>query len=319
MTFNLLGAQADAYVFSEHAGWAARIDQLSPDVLVVQEAQGDDVRALLDLTRTEYSLAAYMQWECDLKNSREGVAILVRSALRTSSAGGTQVGESCFDPSVKRVLVWVDLVLESGPFRVYGTHLTAGGGASGQSRDAQIRAIRQLVLGADGNDERRWVLAGDMNAHPGSTSYELLTEGSAQSPAPYPFVDVFADWSPESADPDLCPAVSAGDADAMEFLRANPEHVRRCGYTAGWPRDDNWLACDVLSLCVSWEMRRDTSVRVRIDQLLLPGGGPMQVSNAFVPNRSDPDWAVPGAEWFRLSDHLPVVSDLVMAPTEKDG
>jgi endonuclease/exonuclease/phosphatase family metal-dependent hydrolase len=318
MTFNLLGAQGDAYVVSEHAGWAARIDQLSPDVLVVQEAQHDDVRALLDLTSTEYSLATYLQWECDLKTSREGVAILVRSTLSTASAGGTHVGESCFDPSVRRVLVWVDLVLESGPFRVYGTHLTAGGGASGQSRDAQIRAIRQLVLGADTDDERRWVLAGDMNAHPGSTSYELLTEGSADSPAPYPFVDTFAEWSPDSADPEVCPAVAASDLDAMQFLWANPEHVRRCGYTGGWPKDDNWLACDVLSFCVSWEERRDTSVRVRIDHVLRPGGGPARLSNAFVPSRSDPDWAVPGAEWFRLSDHLPVVSDLVMASTDTD-
>ena len=29
-----------------------------------------------------------------------------------------------------------------------------------------------------------------------------------------------------------------------------------------------------------------------------------------VPNRSDADWASPGAEWFRLSDHLPYVVDL---------
>lgn len=315
MTFNVLGAQGDANVFSEHAGWAARIDQLLPDVLVVQEAQYDDVQALLDLTSTEYSIASYQQWECDLKGSREGVALLVRSRLGTPNGGGTHVGGSCFDPTVRRVLAWVDLDLESGPLRVYGTHLTAGGGASGESRDAQIRAIRQIVLEADPDDDRRWVLVGDMNAHPGSGSYELLTAGSPESPAPYRFVDTFAEWSPESADPGVCPAVAAGDLDAMQFLWTHPEHVRRCGYTSGWPKDDNWLGCDVLSFCISWEARRDTSVRVRIDHVLRPEGGPVGVIHTFVPNRSDPDWAVPGAEWYRLSDHLPLVADLAIAAT----
>lgn len=314
MTFNVLGAQGDANLFSEHAGWAARIDQLLPDVLVVQEAQNDDVEALLELTSTEYSLATYEQWDCDLKASREGVAILVRSTVRVLDAAATHVGGSCFDPSVKRVLAWADLGLDSGPLRVYGTHLSAGGGVSGESRDAQIRAIRQIVLGADPHDERRWVLAGDMNAHPGSASYELLTAGSAESPAPYRFVDTFAQLSPESADPEVCAAVAAGDLDAMQLLWANPEHVRRCGYTSGWPKDDNWLGCDVLSWCISWEKRRDTSVRVRIDHVLRAGGGPVESTHVFVPNRSDPDWAVPGAEWFRLSDHLPVVADLAIAP-----
>jgi hypothetical protein len=41
-----------------------------------------------------------------------------------------------------------------------------------------------------------------------------------------------------------------------------------------------------------------------------PDGGPVTVANAFVPNRADPDWASPGAEWYRLSDHLPYLVDL---------
>jgi hypothetical protein len=35
MTFNVLGSQGDGNIFSEHAGWAARIGQLRPDVLVL--------------------------------------------------------------------------------------------------------------------------------------------------------------------------------------------------------------------------------------------------------------------------------------------
>ena len=77
MTFNLLGAQGDDSVYSEHAGWAARVDQLQPDVLVVQEAQSEDVTALLSRTTTDYQLAAYELWWCDTKNNPEGVAILV--------------------------------------------------------------------------------------------------------------------------------------------------------------------------------------------------------------------------------------------------
>lgn len=314
MTFNLLGAQGDADIISEHAGWAARIDQLRPDVLVLQEAQSDDVAAIVGLTTSDYSVASYLHWACDLKAEREGVAILVRSTISTIGAGGTHVGESCFDPTMKRVLVWADLDIEGGPFRVYGTHLTAGGSASGESRNAQIRRIRQVVAAEDITDERRWVLAGDINAAPGSYSYGLMTGDVAEEADPYRLVDTFAERSPDAADPTVCPVVASSDARGMQFLLDNPDHVRRCGYTAGWPKDDNWLLCEVLSLCVSWEQRRDLSVRERIDVVLRPLGGPVAVAGAYVPNRSDDDWAAPGAEWYRLSDHLPAVVDLEIDP-----
>lgn len=307
MTYNVLGAQADGNVYSEWAGWAARIDQLQPDVVVLQEAQGDDVSAVLGLATTDYALASYRTWECDLKGNPEGVAILVRSTVPVTSAGGTHVGASCVDPSVRRVVVWVDLALESGPLRVYGTHLTAGGGSSAASREAQIRAIRALITMGDPLGARRWLFAGDMNVAPGSAGYELLVAGD--DPGDTRYLDTFAESHPNAADTAVCPTVPS-DPVSMAALLADPERVRDCGYTAGWPKDDNLVGCDLLSLCTSWERRRDSSVRERIDFVLRPEAGPVEVSAVFVPNRADADWAAVGSEWFRLSDHLPYVVDL---------
>jgi endonuclease/exonuclease/phosphatase family metal-dependent hydrolase len=310
MTWNLLGMQADAAVFDEHAGWAARVDQLRPDVLVVQEAQADDVVALLSLPVTDYSLAAYVPWECDLKPAPEGVAVLVRSDRAVLGGGGTHVGASCADPTMRRVVVWADVAADGGPVRVVGTHLTAGGGAAALSREAQIRDVRQLLAGAADVVGDRWVVAGDMNVAPGTSGWSLLLRGDGASPGPGDLLDAVSVLRPEAADPARCPTVAAEDASGMAALWSDPERVRRCGYTAGWPKDADWLACDVLSLCRSWEARRDSSVRTRIDVVLVPDGGPFEVRRAEVPGRTDADWAAPGAEWFRLSDHLPVVVDL---------
>ena len=312
MTYNLLGAQADALVYSEHAGWAARIDQLQPDVLVVQEAQTEDVSALRDLPLTDYVLAVYQTWECDLKPNREGVAILVRSGVDLLGGGSRHLGASCVDPTMRRVLAWADVQLESGPFRIYGTHLTAGGGAAAASRNAQIEELRRFAAAQDPDGARRWVLAGDVNVTPDSDGYRLLLEGSADSAEAGTLVDTFVEHSPVAADPSACPSVADGDTAAMQVLLANSDGVRQCGYAAGWPKDDNWIGCDLLSLCVSWEQRRDTSVRIRIDDVLRPAGGPVEVLDAVVPNRADPDWAAPGAEWYRLSDHLPYLVDLAV-------
>jgi len=311
MTWNLLGMQADDVVYSEHRGWAARVDQLQPHVLVVQEAQSDDVDALLKHTRTDYRRGSYRHWACDIKPEREGVAILVRGDVEVTGSGGTHLGRACVDPEVMRVLVWVDVDMDGRALRIYGTHLTAGGGAAQGSRDAQIREFGELVAQHDPDDERRWILAGDLNLAPGDPSYRLLTGTSTTAPVvPAPMVDTFAEVSPGAADPATCPSVPEGDEAAMAQLLADPEHVRRCGYTGGWPKDSNLLACDLLSLCVSWQEREHLSVRIRIDHVMRPDGGPVQVVRGFVPNRADTDWASPGAEWFRLSDHLPYVVDL---------
>lgn len=312
MTYNLLGAQADGNVYSEWAGWAARLDQLRPDVVVLEEAQGDDVSAIVGLATTDYSLASYRTWECDLKGNPEGVAILVRSAIPVVGSGGTHVGQSCADPSVRRIFVWADLELESGPLRVYGTHLTAGGGASAASREAQIRGIKQIIAEGDPTDARRWLFAGDLNVTPGSFGYRLTSGDVAAEPGPYRFVDTFGEAHPNALNTAVCPTVSA-DPTSMAALLADPAHVRDCGYTSGWPKDDNLVGCDLLSLCTSWEQRRVLSVRERIDYVLRPEGGPVSVSSTFVPNRSDADWAAAGSEWFRLSDHLPYVVDLEVA------
>ena len=312
MTYNLLGAQADAAVYSEHAGWAARVDQLQPDVLVVQEAQTEDVSALRDLPTTDYVLAVYQTWECDLKPNREGVAILVRAGVEALGGGARHLGASCTDPTMKRVLAWADLQLEGGSFRVYGTHLTAGGGGAQASRNAQIEELRRFVAAQDATGVRRWVVTGDVNVTPHSDGYRLLLEGSPSSAEAGTLVDTFVEASPVADDPVACPSYAVGDVAGMQFLLANPDRVRACGYAAGWPKDDNWVGCDLLSLCVSWEQRRDSSVRIRIDDVLRPAGGPVEVVGAHVPNRSDPDWAAPGAEWFRLSDHLPYVVDLAI-------
>jgi hypothetical protein len=119
--------------------------------------------------------------------------------------------------------------------------------------------------------------------------------------------------SPASADPAVCPVHSGRDAEHMAFLWENPDHVLRCGFTAGWPKDDNWLACDVLSFCIAWEQRRVTSVRERLDYVLRAADGPVRVLDGFVPGRADEDWGTPGSEWYRLSDHLPYVVDLEIA------
>lgn len=312
MTYNLLGAQADGSVYDEWAGWAARVRQLQPDVLVVQEAQADDVGALYGLTG-EYRVATYTSWECDTKGNPEGVAILVRNSLDVVGAGGGHVGGSCIDPGMRRVLVWADVDLTTGPIRVYGTHLTAGSGAAAASREAQIRAIRARIAADDPAGVRRWVLAGDVNAAPGSFGYRLMLGDVASDAAPYRFVDSFAVDHPSASDPAVCPTVPADPA-SMAALLADPQHVRDCGYTSGWPKDDNLLGCDLLSLCTSWERRRELSVRERIDYLVFAEGAPIDVRGAFVPNRSDADWAAVGSEWFRLSDHLPYVVDLEIGP-----
>jgi len=312
MTYNLLGAQADAQVFSEHAGWAARVDQLQPDVLVVQEAQTEDVSALRDLPATDYVLAAYQTWACDLKPNREGVAILVRAGLDVVDSGARHLGASCIDPTMRRVLVWADVQLATGPFRVYSTHLTAGGGAAEASRRAQIEELRRFAAEQDPTGARRWVVTGDLNVTPESSDYRLLLDGPPGGDGTGPLVDTFVESSPAAGDPLVCPSVADDDVAGMQLLLASPGLVRTCGYTAGWPKDDNWIGCDLLSLCTSWERRRDLSVRIRIDDVLRPAGGPVEVLAAHVPNRADPDWAAPGAEWFRLSDHLPYVVDLAV-------
>jgi len=310
MTYNVLGAQADAVVYDEHAGWAARIDQLQPDVLVVQEAQTDDVTALRALMRTGYALAAYQKWACDLKTDREGVAILVKMTTTVVvGGGGTNVGGSCADPTMRRVLVWADLEFDGAPLRVYGTHLTAGGGAAAQSRTTQIELIRARIAADLPDVGDRWLLAGDMNFVPGSADYRLILDGTATAPAPGRMLDTFAELQPAAADPGTCPSFADTPA-TQAYLLSVPELVRSCGYTAGWAKDTNPLQCDVFSLCTSWEIRKDTSVRSRIDMVLRPAGGPFDVTRAVNPSRSDADWAWPGAEWFRLSDHLPYVVDL---------
>jgi endonuclease/exonuclease/phosphatase family metal-dependent hydrolase len=315
MTYNVLGAQADAAVYNEHAGWAARLDQLQPDVVVVQEAQSDDVAALRKLTRTGYTVAAYQKWACDLKADREGVAILVKATTTVVvSGGGTNVGGSCTDPTMRRVLVWADLEVDGSPVRVYGTHLTAGGGAAAQSRTNQIGLIRARIAADHRDVGDRWLLAGDMNFVPGSADYQLTLEGSVATPAPGPMLDTFAEVHPAAADPGACPSWADTPA-TQSYLLSVPELVRSCGYTAGWAKDINPLQCEVLSLCTSWEIRRDTSVRNRIDMVLRPAGGPFEVARTVTPNRSDADWASPGAEWFHLSDHLPYVVDLDASAT----
>lgn len=311
MTYNVLGAQGDANVFDERAGWSARITQLRPDVVVLEEVQSDDLSAIVKRTDGLYSVTAYKQWACDLKGAKEGVAILVRSTIAASGAG-THVGQTCTDPSVKRILVWADLQLESGPFRVYGTHLTAGSGPSAASRAAQIRAIRQIIATNDPQDAGRWALAGDLNVTPNSAGYRLTLDGDVAAGGPT-YADTFGGHSPNSIDPGACPSVSATDTAGMANLIAHPEVVEECGYTAGWPKDDNPLACDLLSLCTSWSLRRDVSVRERIDYVIRAGDGPVAVVGGFVPNRADADWASPGSEWFRLSDHLPYIVDLTVA------
>lgn len=310
MTYNILGAQADGSVYSEWAGWVARVDQLQPDVVVLQEAQADDVSAIVT-GAAGYSVASFTTWECDAKGNPEGVAILVRSPITVGASGGTHVGGSCTDPTMRRVLVWADLELASGPLRVYGTHLTAGGGTAAASREAQIRAIRQVIAADDPADAGRWLFAGDVNVTPGSFGFRLLTGDVAGEPVATRFVDTFAEEHPNAADTTVCPTVSSDPA-AMAALLADPAHVRDCGYTAGWPKDDNPIGCELLSLCTSWERRRDLSVRERIDVVFRASGGPVSVASTFVPNRADGDWAAPGAEWFRLSDHLPYVVDLVI-------
>jgi len=315
MTWNLLGSQGDGQIYDEQAGWAARIGQLQPDVVVLEEVQGDDLSAIL--TRTDgYRLAAFLPWECDLKPNKEGVAVVVRSSLTLLGSGGTHVGASCFDPTVRRVVVWADVEVGGAPFRVYGTHLTAGGGPSAESRAAQIRAIHALVAADDPDDERRWVLAGDLNANPGDSSYRLIVDDDPATSRSERMLDTFAELRPEAVDRSLCPAVRDGDAAAMADLLAHPERVAACGYTSGWAKDSNFIGCDVLSLCESWQVRRDTSVRIRIDYVMRPEGGPVEVVGARVPNRADPDWAAVGSEWFRLSDHLPYVVDLAVEDGE---
>lgn len=307
MTWNLLGAQGDDRVFSEHAGWAARVDQLSPHVLVLQEAQSDDVAAIVRGSRVGYRTASYVQWACDLKPDREGVAILVRDDVDVVASGGRHVGDSCLHPSMRRVAVWADVDVDGGPVRVWGTHLTAGGGAASASRVAQLRELELLIAAADADRSGRWLLAGDLNMTPFDAEFGDLLDGNGRPLGP--LVDTFAELSPDAADPAVCPGVAAGDASGMAGLLADPDLVRRCGYTAGWPKDDNWLACELLSLCSSWQQRRDSSVRIRIDHVLRPAVGPMGTRSVEVPNPTDPDWATAGAEWYRLSDHLPVVVD----------
>lgn len=312
MTWNLLGAQADDLLFSEHAGWAARVDQLAPDVLILQEAQAEDVAAIRTRTTTDYRVASYRRWGCDIKPNREGVAILVTAALDVGATGGTQVGTSCLNPTLGRVLVWADIELPGGPLRVYGTHLTAGDGVAAASRDGQIRRIKELIAEHDPGDERRWLLTGDLNTAPLEPSYRLLTGANPSEPGPYPFVDTYAEISAESADPSVCPVVDPDDTVGMDALFADPEQVLRCGYTAGWPKDDNLLGCDLFSLCISWQTRRDSSVRMRIDMVLRADGSPITPVRGLVPTRADPDWGSPNAEWYRLSDHLPYVVDLLV-------
>lgn len=315
MTWNLLGAQGDDRVLDEHGGWARRLDQLRPDVVVVQEAQTDDLVALLSRTGsppgTGWRLATSLWWECDAKPSPEGVAILVRADLAVSGTGRTHVGDSCTNPSVRRVLVWATIETTGGPVTVYGTHLTAGSGPAAASRDLQIRRIRALIArhDADRGGGRRWLLAGDVNTAPGGNSYALLTGGEAADGLG-PLLDTAAEAEPAAGDPAACPVVGAADTAGLAGLWADPARVRRCGYTAGWPKDDNPLGCEVLSLCTSWQERAEVSVRERIDVVLRAEGSPFAVVDAFVPGRLDDDWAAVGSEWFVLSDHLPYVVDL---------
>ena len=211
---------------------------------------------------------------------------------------------------MSRVLVWADVAFAGQSYRVYGTHLTAGGGAAALSRARQIDLVRARIATDDPGAGRRWLLAGDLNFVPGSGDYRRMLEGSD---GPGPMVDTFAARSPGADDPAVCPQYASDDTTAQPFLLANPATVRACGYTAGWAKDDNLLQCEVLSLCTSWEVRRDTSVRNRIDMVLAPADGPLEVVRTFVPSRADADWAAPGAEWFRLADHLPYVVDLAPA------
>ena len=311
MTYNVLGMQADSAVVDEHAGWAARIDQLRPDVLVVQEVQSDDVSALRDRPMTDYVLAAYRPWQCDLKPSPEGVAILVHSELSFVGGGGTHLGTSCSDPTMRRVLVWADLEVGGATWRIYGTHLTAGDGPAAASRLAQIRELRATVAAHDPAGEGRWLVTGDLNVTPDGADYSAALEGSPGELAPGRLVDTAAEGTPAS-DPVACPGYAEDHAAGMALLLAEPQRARDCAYTGGWPKDGNWLACDLLSFCVSWEQRRDLSVRIRIDYVLRAEEGPAEVLATHVPNRADADWASPGAEWFRLSDHLPYVVDLTL-------
>lgn len=310
MTYNLLGAQADGAVYSEWAGWSARLAQIHPDVVVVEEAQADDIGALVVGSGGAYRIAAYGLWPCDAKGNPEGVGILVRADLVTGASGVRSLGSSCQDPTMRRVLAWADVELSTGPVRVYGTHLTAGSGGAAASRDNQIRELRSVIAADDPFDARRWILAGDVNATPASAAYRALVGDNAT--APFRFVDTYAVASPDAGDPARCPTVADGSAAAAALLD-DPAHVRACGYSAGWPKDDNFIGCDLLSLCQSWALRRDVSVRERIDDVFVAASGPVSVTGAWMPNRADADWAAPGAEWYRLSDHLPVVVDLAVS------
>lgn len=312
MTWNVLGAQGDDSVYSEHAGWAARVLQWRPDVLVLQEAQSEDVAAIT--SRTGYSIGAYRWWACDSKGNPEGVAVLVRPGLSTTGGGGTDLGTSCTDPDVRRVLVWADVVPDgaTAPLRVYGTHLTAGGGTATGSRRNQIRELRARVAADDPGGARRWLVTGDLNVNADSSDLDLVLDGATGAPGPGTLVDTFAEVSPDAAGP-ACPS-RADTAANQATLLADPGLVARCGYSAGWAKDENPLLCEALSICLAWQVRRDTSVRSRIDYVLRADGGPVRPVAAVVPGRGDPDWAAPGAEWFRLSDHLPVITDLTVDP-----
>ena len=176
MTYNLLGAQADGNVFDEWAGWAARLDQLRPDVVVLQEAQGDDVSAILGRTTTPYALASYRIWECDAKGNPEGVAILVRTSIAVVGAV-EPVGESCIDPGSD--VFWCGPTSMVGPFGVRH-HLTGRRSAASRGADPGDQADHHR---ADPGDDRRWLFAGDVNVTPGSFGYRLSPRW--REPGPY--------------------------------------------------------------------------------------------------------------------------------------
>jgi endonuclease/exonuclease/phosphatase family metal-dependent hydrolase len=188
---------------------------------------------------------------------------------------------------MRRVLAWADLTVDGHAVRVYGTHLSAGSGAAAASRAAQIEAVRERIGTEIARGERRIVLAGDMNVAPDGSEYPHLV-GSVASP---PLLsDAFAAVHPHAADAARCPSIATTDAAGLAALWADPSLAADCGYSAGWPKDDNFLGCDVASWCVSWLDRAAASPSERIDYVLIgPGVG---VAAARVPSRADADWAL---------------------------
>jgi endonuclease/exonuclease/phosphatase family metal-dependent hydrolase len=240
VTWNVLGACADRGV---HDGIAARLRDLAPDVVALQEARRPLTCRVA--RRGGFASRTFVAKRGDLRfpTHQEGLATLARHRIRHRARHDLRAG--------RRVALDVTVDVDGIVVRVVNAHLDTDVAGRAVNVDALLRAVT-----SSGGPPP--VVVGDLNTKPRGPghpdrAYETLVGAG--------WVDALAASRPDAADPVACP----GDV----RREPAPGEAARCGYT-------NWHDARRAE-------ERGGEPRHRLDYVLVPRDSAIVVERVWTP------------------------------------